>query len=125
MGATQPAGIPKLHKLDTAMGTFPLVEETGLVTLFNLAGSAFGAHALLRVKELVVTLLAQVQFFVVVLTHHFRDVVSGWLGTLVALQHCSNSRFGHAQIPCPCAILTVRGMLSRTGNQGSRIRDPV
>src|SRR4051812_36006534 len=89
--ATEPTGVAKLDEFDAADRTFSLIEPTGLVALFDgPALAAFGAAALLGLMDVFLrALLAEVQFFVLVLADDFGDVQGGLLAdALLALHRC-------------------------------------
>src|SRR5438270_522690 len=70
---------------------FSLIEPTGLVALLDgPALAAFGAAALLGLMDVFLrALLAEVQFFVLVLADDFGDVQGGLLAdALLALHRC-------------------------------------
>src|SRR5262249_40599277 len=89
VGAAEPAGIAKLDELDTANGALTLVEEIRFLALFKCSPlSLLNRSCLLRlIEELMVTLFAQVEFFVMFVAYHLGNVVGSRLSTLMALQH--------------------------------------
>src|SRR5208283_3763508 len=115
IGTAEPAGVAELDELDAADRAFPLVHSAGLFGFLTLRRfAAFAARRLLLglVQVLVGALLAQVQFFVLIVGQDFRDMQGGRLRTLLALHRCGSTGLRPGQESPLSAILTVKEKVS-------------
>src|SRR5262249_55919995 len=94
VGASQPPGISKFHKLDAAHWALALIQRRHLLALLRRTGIAPLAEplALRLVQVLVGALFPHVPFFQLIFTDRFSDVQRRLLGALLTFHRRQSPR---------------------------------